>query len=88
MSEMCYATLWHAEGLALMCKGIDIREGVRRRDGAHRGTEGHVWGSGAVMILTAFQTARRKRTSALKRDSVSKPICLLDDSRTKDNHAS
>ena len=49
-----------------MCKGVDMREGARRRDGAHRGTEGHVWGSGAVMILTAFQTARRKRTPALK----------------------
>jgi len=76
-----------------MCKGIDIREGARRRDGAHRGTEGHVWGS-IIYFSTilgspaTFQAARRKRTSALKRDSVSKPICLLDDSRTKDNHAS
>ena len=88
MLEMCYATLWHAEGLALMCKGVDMREGVRRRDGAHRGTKGHVWGSGAVMILTTFQAARRKRTPALVCDLIFKPICLLDDSRTKDNHAS
>ena len=76
-----------------MCKGIDMRKGVRRRDGAHRGTEGHVWGS-IIYFSTilgspaTFQTARRKRTPAFICDLIFKPICLLDDSRTKDNHAS